>query len=133
MPGPDGSYETERLVQRLTELEIDTHNIVVNQILDQRRGDHGCKRCDRRGAMQQRYLEQIEELYAEDFHVVKTPQLLTEVRGLPHLLRFGELLMNPYAGLVLCVSCMWRGWLTASAVRCTCQTRVRQWGRRHRL
>ena len=38
-------YETERLVQELTKLNIDVHNIVVNQLLQPERDERGTGGC----------------------------------------------------------------------------------------
>ncbi|XP_003385895.1 PREDICTED: ATPase asna1-like [Amphimedon queenslandica] len=89
-------YETERLIQELTKMDIDVHNVVVNQVLipdRNERGDIVCRMCAARHKVQSTYLEQIHELY-EDFHIVECPLLEGEVRGKEKLEVFSKLLVK---------------------------------------
>lgn len=54
-------YETERLVQELAKCHIDTHSIIVNQVLFPTPGENpnSCKRCASRMRLQQKYIEQV--------------------------------------------------------------------------
>jgi arsenite-transporting ATPase len=88
-------YETERLVQELTTYEIDTHNIVVNQLLFPKNSSN-CEHCKVRQKMQQKYLAEAHELYDEFFHIVQLPLLTDEVRGPQKLTEFSKMLVEPY-------------------------------------
>uniref|UniRef100_A0A7N0T0F2 ArsA/GET3 Anion-transporting ATPase-like domain-containing protein n=1 Tax=Kalanchoe fedtschenkoi TaxID=63787 RepID=A0A7N0T0F2_KALFE len=87
-------YETERLVQELTKFEIDTHNIIINQVLYDEE-DVESKLLKARMKMQQKYLDQFYMLY-DDFHITKLPLLPEEVCGVPALEAFSTHFTTPY-------------------------------------
>ncbi|TGJ80219.1 hypothetical protein E0Z10_g8536 [Xylaria hypoxylon] len=87
-------YETERMIQELGGYGIDTHCIVVNQLLFPRL-ESNCDQCTARRKMQKKYLDQIEELY-DEFNVVRMPLLTEEIRGKERLEMFSEMLIHPY-------------------------------------
>jgi arsenite-transporting ATPase len=67
------------MIQELASYQIDTHCLVVNQLLFPKKSNE-CVQCNARRKMQKKYLDQIEELY-DEFNVVKMPLLVEEVRG----------------------------------------------------
>lgn len=87
-------FETERLVQELSKYGIDSHNIVVNQVLFPEKDAEElgewydknaaklpgeakeiCAKLLARKRMQDKYIGQCFDLYGDDFHVVLMPLL----------------------------------------------------------
>merc|ERR1719266_378922 len=107
-------YETERLVQELSKFGIDSHNIVINQVLFPEKdaeelsewfesNKHSlpkeareiCSKLMARKRMQDKYIGQCFDLYGDDFHVTLMPLLDHEVRGSDKLKDFSDSLINP--------------------------------------
>lgn len=87
-------YETERLVQELTRFEIDTHNIIINQVLyDVEVVESQLLKARMR--MQQKYVDQFYTLY-DDFNITKLPLLPQEVCGAEALKTFSQNFLTPY-------------------------------------
>ncbi|KAL6601729.1 hypothetical protein ACP70R_006034 [Stipagrostis hirtigluma subsp. patula] len=94
-------YETERLVQELAKFEIDSHNIIINQVIF----DEECtfsllaavesKLLQARIKMQQKYIDQFHMLY-DDFNITKLPLLPEEVCGVQALQNFSRHFLTPY-------------------------------------
>ncbi|KAJ6722834.1 ATPASE [Salix koriyanagi] len=87
-------YETERLVQELAKVEIDTHNIIINQVLYDEE-DVESKLLKARMRMQKKYLDQFYMLY-DDFNITKLPLLPQEVTGVEALKEFSRNFVSPY-------------------------------------
>ncbi|KAI0563955.1 Anion-transporting ATPase [Gracilaria domingensis] len=89
-------FETERLVQEVGKFGITVNNIVVNQLIraeDIANNEKAEELYKARMAMQTRYMEQIVELYGEDFHITPMPLLPSEVRGKKSLETYAELVV----------------------------------------
>ncbi|XP_057805656.1 ATPase GET3A-like [Salvia miltiorrhiza] len=91
-------YETERLVQELTKFEIDTHNIIINQVIFDEEVVES-KLLKARIQMQRKYLDQFYVLY-DDFNITKLPLLPQEVCGVQALQAFSQHFLTQYEACI---------------------------------
>lgn len=81
--------ETERLIDFLVDEKVESHFIVVNQIMNINDAK-GCEFCMKRYTKQQKYLKDIHDLYDEDFVVVEVPNVPDEIKEREGVLKFAE-------------------------------------------
>jgi arsenite-transporting ATPase len=84
-------YETERLIDFLADSNIETHTIIVNQLI-KKENAMGCKFCTKRYENQQNYLKDIDDAYGEFFRIVKVPTQEGEIKGPNAIKNFADIL-----------------------------------------
>jgi len=84
-------YETERLLSSLLEFEIPVNNILINQLYPE---NLDCKFCMRRREMQQQHLNELRDLYADEFELTEIPLFDNEIRKLDSLRAFAKVLFR---------------------------------------
>ncbi len=84
-------YETERLLSLLLEYEIPVSNIFINMIAPP---NPHCTFCQSRHTMHLRNLNQIREIYKDDFYLTEIPLYQTEIRGIPALREFSKFIFQ---------------------------------------
>ena len=82
-------YETERLLNSLLQYEIPVDNMIINQILP---SETNCVFCKSRSTMQQKHIKEIEDLYNEDYQLIKMNLMDSEVRKIDQLREFAKIL-----------------------------------------
>lgn len=85
--------ETRRIIDELTKHEVDIGAIVVNNVLEEEATADSSFHEDR-SAMQQTYLEEIDERWGDDPGVILVPQLASEVKGLDAIRQITRELMD---------------------------------------
>jgi len=86
-------YETERLVQELAKYDMDVSSVIINQLLPH---SDCCPMCQARTRMQNKYVNQAEDLYGLDFHLVKMILRDHEIRGIDQLEEYGADLFSKH-------------------------------------
>jgi arsenite-transporting ATPase len=89
-------YETERFIRFLAEENIESHCLIVNQLLPEKKPEE-CKFCHKRYVMQQRYLADIHNLYGNEFRVLEVPYQDNEVKGRESVLHFTTLISGLFS------------------------------------
>lgn len=82
-------YETERLLNSLLQYEIPVDNMIINQIVP---SETNCVFCKSRSTMQQKHIKEIEDLYNEDYKLIKMNLMDSEVRKIDQLREFAKIL-----------------------------------------
>ena len=85
-------------MQELNKFEIDSHNVIINQVLYDEEVVES-KLLKARMRMQQKYLDQFYMLY-DDFHITKLPLLPEEVCGVEALKAFSHNFITPYQPVI---------------------------------
>ncbi|MHA1871656.1 MAG: TRC40/GET3/ArsA family transport-energizing ATPase [Promethearchaeota archaeon] len=84
-------YETERLLSALYEYNIPANNIIINQLTPE---NPDCRFCTLRRSMQQKHLQEIKELYEDEFTITEVPLFDKEIRNINTLKEFAEILFK---------------------------------------
>lgn len=83
-------FETERMIQEIYRMGIDSNTMIVNQIID---NNGTCSMCVSRRKIQNKYLDMIDALYTDlDFDIIYLPLQQYEIRKNSGLNTFSELL-----------------------------------------